>query len=663
MMLRRLLVATVAAVTTLGCVGTPAQTSSAPATTAAPAQATDLRVAALFGDHMVLQRGKPVPVWGWAEPGTEVTVTARDQSAVATADDDGRWTAELEPLTVGAPFTVTVSSGDATHTFDDVLAGEVWLCGGQSNMQWSVKQSNHAAAEIAAADHPKLRVVSIPRINEPAPLADVGPVSWRVCSPETAGGFTAVGYYFGRTLLENLDVPVGLIDSNWGGTPIEAWTSAAALGPHPDFTERVAPIEAFIADPDAVDRARQEKDAWEAGLRAAMSDPSEAWKATDLDDGDWGTLQVPGAWEDQGFLGVDGIVWYRRTVEIADAQAGQEGTLHFGRVDHNAKAYLNGERLPGKNGSRRAHTYNVPAGALHAGFNTLAVRVNDPTGPGGLMGKENATHLKLADGTTLPLAGEWKARPSDLTAALSVPEHLNFFAKNQNTGLYNAMIHPLAPYALRGAIWYQGEANASRAAQYRDLFPRMINDWRARWGEAFPFYWVQLTNYRAVADTPGPSDWADLREAQSMTLSLPHTGQAVIIDLGEAKDIHPKNKQDVGARLARIALAHDYGQDVAYSGPVYRSMRVEGDTARLSFDHADGLAARGGGPLQRFEIAGEDKKFVWAESTVDGADVLVRSADVPKPVAVRYAWADNPEGCNLVNAADLPASPFRTDAD
>ena len=475
MMLRRLLLATAAALTTVGCVGTPAQTTAAPATATAPATtaaaATTLRVAPLFGDHMVLQRDVPLPVWGWAEPGAEVTVTARDQTAAATADANGRWTTELAPLAVGDPLVVTVSSGDTTVRFTDVLVGEVWLCSGQSNMAWRVQGSDHAAAEVAAADHPQIRLITLARVNEPAPLTDLDGVAWQVCSPETIGPFSAVGYYFGRDLNERLDVPVGLINSNYGGTPVEAWTSAAALKLNPDFTERVETIEAFGADPHEVTEARDAIRAWQAGRAKALADTSDDWKAADLDDHDWDTLNVPGTWESQGYPGVDGIMWYRRTFDVPAAQAGEKATLSFGKVDDKARAYLDGTELTGKNRGRREHHFKVPAGALSAGPHTLAVRVSDTSGPGGLLGKPRATNLTFADGTTLPLAGEWKAHPSEMTAELSVPEHLNFFDRKQPTGLYNAMINPLVPFAMRGVIWYQGESNAGRAKQYRDLFP------------------------------------------------------------------------------------------------------------------------------------------------------------------------------------------------
>ena len=662
-MLRPLLVAATAALTTLGCVGTPAETTLAPPTSAKAAAETAFRVAPLFGDHMVLQRDVPLPVWGRAEPGARVTVTARDQTVAATADPDGRWTTELAPLTVGDPLVVTVSSGNSTVRFTDVLVGEVWLCSGQSNMAWRVQGSDHAAAEIAAADHPQIRLITLPRVNEPAPRTDLDGVAWQICSPETIGPFSAVGYYFGRDLNEKLDVPVGLINSNYGGTPIEAWTSAAALKLNPDFTARVETIEAFGSDPQAVAETREEISAWQAGRTQALADTSDDWKTPDLDDHDWGILNVPGDWESQGYPGLDGIMWYRRTFDVPKAQAGKKATLRFGKVDHKALAYLDGTELTGKNRTRREHRFEVPAGVLSAGPHALAVRVSDTSGPGGLLGKPGDTNLTFADGTALPLAGEWKAHPSEMTAELSVPEHLAFFDRKQPTGLYNTMINPLIPFAMRGVIWYQGESNVGRAKQYRDLFPRMINDWRSRWGNPLSFYWVQLANYKAVADEPGPSDWAELREAQNLTLSVPRTGQAVIIELGEANDIHPTNKQDVGSRLARIALANDYGQDLEYAGPTLASMQIEGNVARLSFDHAEGLAARDGGPLQRFEIAGKDKVFVWADAKIDGTDVLVHHSAVPHPVAVRYAWSDNPEGANLVNAADLPASPFRTDVD
>jgi len=484
--------------------------------------------------------------------------------------------------------------------------------------------------------------VRIPTVNHPAPLDDLPPMTWKVCSPDTADGFTAVGYYFGRKLHRQLGVPIGLIDSNWGGTGIETWTSAPALGAHPDFTKRVAAIEAFAADPAAITAAQQATDHWSTARNAAYNDKDDTWKDTTLDDTGWPTLTVPGAWEKQGLPDVDGTVWYRRTLDVPADRAGQPGTLELGKVEDRATAYLNGTALKGKNRRRRAHRFDVPAGALKAGPNQIALRVQDRDRTGGVVGSAGDSRITLAHGEPIPLAGEWKARPTAATAALAPPPHRSFFAKNQPTGLFNAMIHPLAPYALRGVIWYQGENNASRAKQYRDLFPRMINDWRAHWGEPLPFYWVQLANFRAAADVPGPSDWAELREAQSMTRAL--------------------HKQDVGKRLARIALAQDYGQDIAYSGPMYRAMTIQGDRARLTFDHAEGLTANDG-PLQRFEIAGADKVFVWANAKVDGDSVVVHSPAVKEPVAVRYAWSDNPEGCNLTNAAGLPASPFRTDVD
>ncbi len=628
----------------------------------ATATTQKLRVAGLFADHMVLQRDKPLPVWGWATPGAQVTVTARAQSVTATAGPKGKWSARLAPLAAGDPFTLTVRSGDETRTFDDVLAGEVWLCGGQSNMQWNVAGSANAQAEIAAADHPQIRVVRIPLANRPAPRADLPPMKWKVCSPENAGGFTAVGYYFGRMLHAELGVPVGLIDSNWGGTPIEAWTSATTLGSHPDFTKRVATIEAFAADPGAVAAGQQAIDTWNTARTAAFNDTDETWKDTGLDDTDWHALNLPGAWEQQGLPDVDGTVWYRRTFDVPANRAGQPGTLELGKVEDRATAYLNGTALAGNNPAHRSHRFDVPAGALKPGLNQIALRVQDRDRAGGVLGPARASRITLANGKPIPLAGEWKARPTDATAALTPPSESDFFAKNQPTGLYNAMIHPLTPYALRGVIWYQGESNAARAKQYRDLFPGLIHDWRARWDHELPFHWVQLANFRVPATEPGDSQWAELREAQSMTLALPNTGQAVTIDIGEANDIHPRNKQDVGARLARIALAKDYGQDIAYSGPVYRAMAVEGDRIRLTFEHAEGLTTSGG-PLQRFEIAGADKVFVWANAKVEGDTVVAHNPAVKTPVAVRYAWADNPEGCNLTNAAGLPASPFRTDAD
>ncbi|UCG50134.1 MAG: hypothetical protein JSU94_10160 [Phycisphaerales bacterium] len=482
----------------------------------------DVRLPAVIGDNMVLQGGGKAPIWGWAEPKELVTVRigAGAKARTVRAGEDGRWMLKIDVPDAGGPYEMTIR-GKNTITVRNILVGEVWVCSGQSNMQWPVQRAANSAQEIAAADYPKIRLFTVQRKVADSPQSDCTG-QWAECSSATAGGFSAVAYFFGRELHKELDVPVGLIHTSWGGTPAESWTRREVLEGEEDFAPILERHDEMIA------RYPEAKRQYERRL--------EQWK-----------------------------------------QAAK-------------KARAEGKKAPG--------------------------RPRTPSGPG---------------------------------------------SSRTPGGLYNAMIAPLIPYSIKGAIWYQGEANAGRAYQYRKLFGAMIRNWRQDWGQGdFAFLFVQLANYMAVAPEPGESAWAELREAQSMALGLANTGMAVIIDIGEANNIHPKNKQDVGRRLALWALAGSYGKDVVYSGPIYKSMEVRSGEVVLHFDHAGGGLVGRGGALKGFAVAGEDRKFVWADARIEGETVVVRSEKVGRPVAVRYAWANNPV-CNLYNREGLPASPFRTD--
>jgi sialate O-acetylesterase len=484
----------------------------------------DIRLPCVIGDNMVLQQGKKATIWGWAMPGEEVMVEISWNSMrwAVKADEEGKWMFKMNPPEPGGPYEMTLS-GKNVITVKNIMVGEVWVCSGQSNMQWTVQNSNNAKEEIAAANYPQVRLFYVTRKIAHEPQEDCEG-SWTQCSPETIPGFSAVAYYFGRELHKELDVPVGLIHTSWGGTPSEAWTRRGALE---DVPEAGPILERYD---EAVENYAQ--------IKQEYLQKVEAWK------------------------------------KVAE------------------KARAEGKGVP-----RRPR---IPYGP------------ENPHAP---------------------------------------------------AGLYNAMIAPLIPYSIQGAIWYQGESNASRAYQYRKIFPAMIRNWRRDWGQGdFTFLFVQLANFREVRDEPVESDWAELREAQLMALDLSNTGMAVTIDIGEADDIHPRNKQDVGKRLALWALSETYGKDIVYSGPIYESMVIEDDKVILSFDHVGGgLVAKGGGPLKGFAIAGADRKFVWADARIEGDKVVVSSDKVSNPVAVRYAWADNPV-CNLYNKEGLPASPFRTDS-
>ena len=494
-----------------------------------PAARADVKLPAIFGDHMVLERDVPLPVWGWADPDEKVTITLGDRSQTATADSAGKWSVKLDALKAGGQY-VLKAEGKNTIELSDVLVGEVWLGSGQSNMAMTVSGVLHKDAEIAAANHPKLRMFTVDRKTAEEPQKDCKG-QWQVSGPKTVGSFSAAAYFFGRELQKQLKVPVGMINSSWGGTPIQGWTSVKAHQADPQLAPMLEGLKRSIAayDPEAT------KQRYETQLAQ-----------------------------------------WQKTVKAAKTKTERE--------------QLN----------RR--------------------RPRPPQDP------------RLAPGSP--------------------------------GRLFNGMIAPLAPYAIRGAIWYQGESNAGGWKLYGLQLRTMITEWRALWNEGdFPFLFVQLPNFMAPQQKPVESvGWAHIREQFFETLSLPNTGMAVTIDVGEAKNIHPQNKQEVGRRLAQWALAKTYGKNVVASGPLYKSMRTDGDKIVVEFDYVDGgLAARGGDTLKGFAVAGADKKFVWAEAKIVGNTVVVSNSEVSAPAAVRYAWANNPPDCNLVNKAGLPASPFRTD--
>jgi sialate O-acetylesterase len=642
--------------------------------TFAPAARADVRVPSVIGDNMVLQQGRKVRVWGWAEPGERVTVSFRGEKASADADARGRWEVFTGPHEAGGPFELTVA-GRNTLAFRNVLVGEVWVCSGQSNMEWSLANARDGAKEAAAADYPFIHLFTVLKKTAAEPLDNVEG-RWVVTTPKEAAQFSAVGYFFGRELHRRLGVPVGLIHTSWGGTPAEAWTSRGALAADPLLKPILDRYDKQLAD---LPRLRREyeraRDEW--AKQYVMADPgnkgeTQGFAKPGLDASGWKRMNLPQLWETAG-LDVDGVVWFRREVEVPAGWAGKDLTLKLGAIDDADTTYFNGERV-GSTGADTLNSwvvqrvYRVPGRLVRAGRNTVAVRVFDRVGDGGFGGGQMT--LAPADSKTekgVALDGEWfykeeatvPSRDIDWTKQPQAPGSAN---QNNPTVLYNAMLAPLVPYTIRGAIWYQGESNAGRAHQYRTLFPAMIRDWRAAWGIGdFPFYFVQLANWRARPQDSTDSEWAELREAQTMTLAAaPNTGMAVAIDIGDPDDIHPRNKLDVGLRLARWALADTYGLKLEKSGPLYDSFKVEGDKVRVSFRHAGGLKTRDGAAPAGFYVAGADRKFVPAEARVEKGEVVVWSKEVPAPVAVRYAWADNPTA-NLYNSDGLPASPFRTD--
>lgn len=621
----------------------------------------------LFSDHAVLQRGVEVPVWGWAAPGTRVTLTFAGQTRTAVAQPDGTWRARLRPMrasSTGATLEVTTETGE-TGRVQDLLVGDVWLCSGQSNMEMGMLACE-AHDDIASANLPLIRLLTVPHQVEkqPVPLA---PIQWAVCAPESLkqgvyGGFSAAAYYFGRKLHRELQIPIGLIHSSWGGTIAEAWTSFEALEKMASMRER---LDAFAASRAQAENPADFAQVFERWAQQKDPGTAQGWSRADTDTTQWKRAAMPQHFENAGVPDFDGTVWLRREFEVPAEWAGKPATLSLGAIDDIDTTWINGKWVGQMNSYNERRVYKVGADVLRAGKNVLVIRVLDTAGSGGLSGPADQLFVRPADaqGSGLSLAGEWQLRDSaplkDLGAPPQPPDPNN---PNVTTVLYNGMIAPLLPFAIKGAIWYQGESNAGRAEQYRELLPTLIRDWRTRFGVGeFPFYIVQLASFMPTHPEPRENEWAELREAQALTADrVANCGLAVAIDIGEANDIHPKNKRDVGERLALAALAKTYGKKVEYSGPWYRKLKVEGSRIRLSFDHVGGGLTAKGDALKGFAIAGEDRKFVWADAAIDGQTVVVSAPSVPRPVAVRYGWDINPV-CNLYNQAGLPAVPFRTD--
>lgn len=519
--------------------------------------------------------------------------------------------------------------------------------------------------EIREANYPSIRLLHIERETSFQPLENIRQTrdGWQVCSPATIPEFSATAYFFGRNLSRELNIPIGLISSSWGGTVAEAWTSGESLIWMPEFKDRV--VEISKQSDEEIRRQYEIKTKeWNQLITDAdkgYKKGEAVWAGNYFNDQSWKRMSLPNIWENVGMDNFDGIVWFRKEVIIPESWKGKSLNLSLGSIDDDDITFFNGEQIGASEGYNIKRIYAVPAKWNTNNKAVITVRVTDTNGAGGFSSKPEEIYLSLQENpaSTISLAGDWKYEsvvnfndfPSRPVSSLGHP--------NRPTVLYNAMIHPLIPYAIQGVIWYQGESNVGNAPQYRELFPLMIRDWRKQWNKDFPFYFVQLANFLSVNPEPTDSDWAELREAQLQTLHLGGTGIAVTIDIGEASDIHPKNKQEVGRRLALNALAQTYGKDIPFSGPIYKGYRIEGNQIRINFDHAEGLKILHGSSLKGFAIAGPDHVFHWADAEIIKNEVIVSSPKVPFPVAVRYAWADNPE-CNLYNGADLPASPFRT---
>ncbi len=648
-------------VTACGCVvAVLALASTADAQDSASGRGS-LRLPKLFSHGMVVQRDTPLPVWGWAAPGAAVDVRFANHTVKGTTNAAGTWEVTVPAQSAGGPYELMVESNGARIQVRDILAGDVWVASGQSNIEWPVSSANDASKEIAAANDPAIRHFKVPNSWAETPADDVVGGSWAPATPQHAGEFSAVGYFFARALRSAVDVPIGLLNASWGGSNIETWLSREAQG------------LSDSAWAEIVRRERERLNGFRDSLVARLGtlptvdsglvEGHAVWAEPSYDDASWAEISVPSLWESAGYPGMDGVAWYRLSFTLSPEQATRYARLSLGPIDDNDITWLNGVEIGRTNGYATRRMYVIPASTLRAGRNVLAVRVTDGGGGGGIYGQSPQVFLDLR-GVKRPLSGTWKFKVGEASLR---PDGQR--VNKMPTVLYNHMIHPLQRFPIKGVLWYQGESNANdveQAAAYRGLFTRLITSWRRDWvgGKAFPFVWVQLPNFNDPDSVPPTrSAWATQRESMAAALALPNTGQAITIDIGDANDIHPRNKQDVGARLALVARKVAYRQPVAASGPTYRRHTVREGRAWVEFANvASGLVSRdASGRVGGFAIAGADRNLVWAEARIDGDRVVVWSDRVPSPVAIRYAWADNPSTANLYNREGLPAAPFRTD--
>ncbi|WP_194768462.1 sialate O-acetylesterase [Tamlana sp. I1] len=617
----------------------------------------DVQLPLLFSNDMVLQRNKRIPVWGWADAGEQIEISFNNQTLKTRADKNGDWKVNLKPEIAGGPYELIVR-GKNTILISNVLVGEVWICSGQSNMEFTVAQAMNFEEEIKDSNYPMIRQFYVENDMGSTPKSKLKGGNWSVCNQNTVGNFTAVGFYFAKKIYGELDIPIGIISSSWGGTCVETWTSRNAFEGSNEFKAMVSKIPKIDLDSLAKTQRSVIKNKIEKIQGSKINTAQEhTFKKLNFNDKNWPEMNVPDQWEHQQLNNLDGTVWMRKTIVISKADANKEALLELAKIDDQDVTYINGVEVGTTNKYDAKRSYKVPVNLLKEGENCIAIRIVDYAGGGGIWGDQADLKLTTPSGS-IPLAGAWKFNVVEVKSEVSPNSYPSL--------LYNTMINPLIPYAIQGVLWYQGEANVDRAEQYKKAFPLMIKDWRTQWHQGdFPFYFVQLSSFDEFGGNSNKgSKWAELREAQSFTLqTVANTGMAVTIDVGNAKDIHPTNKQDVGLRLSAIALNNFYEKEQICSGPIFKSIEVKGAKVIITFDNlGSGLkSTNADGFVNGFEIAGANKVFHKAKASIIENKVVLYSENVAHPIAVHYGWADDAGACNLYNIDGFPASPFRTD--
>jgi len=623
---------------------------------------TQIRLPYLICDSMVLQRETELKIWGWASPGEKVSVSFNGKSTRIITGANGKWLAKLPAMKAGGPFKMELK-GKNTIVLKDILIGDVWLCAGQSNMVHQMKLHNITyASDIANANYPQIRQYWVPTATSlTGPSQNLPRSYWKSVDPKDINDFSAVAYFFAKQIFTKYGIPIGIINSSVGGTSIESWTSEDGLMDIDGLSEVIARNKdtAYVKGVNRRAFSTQTKKTVSAdkGLIGSIKwyDPKYLPKG-------WRNINIPGYWEDQGIRDLDGVVWYRREFDVPATMVGIPALIHMGRIVDADRFYINGQQVGSTGYQYPQRRYSLNPGVLKLGKNIFVIRVENSSGKGGFV-PDKPYYIETSN-QSIDLKGDWQYKVGEVYIPAVKMGSYGISEQAQPTALYNAMIAPLTNYGLRGVLWYQGESNVGNARAYKKLLPSIISDWRVKFARPdLPFYYVQLPNHGDMRYQPAESGLALVREAALQTLKVPFTGMAVTIDLGEWNDIHPDNKKDVGERLALIARHFTYGErELVYSGPIFQSSEIEGSKIILSFDNVgNGLMTNDGESLSQFEIAAEDKKFVWANAKIKGDRVVVWSDQIASPKYVRYAWADNPVNPNLYNLENLPASPFRTD--
>lgn len=623
-----------------------------------------IRLPKLISDNMVLQRDQPVKIWGWASPKEKITLIFNKKTYKTITTGNGKWEILLPPRSAGTGYEI-ILKGKNEISIKNIAFGDVWLCSGQSNMVINMERvKERFPDDIASADYPDIRNFFVQTLTDlNAPKQDFPKGEWKVANSKDVLTFGAVTYFFAHDLYEKYKVPIGIINSSAGGTPIEAWISE-------DGYKNFADIRKVITQNKDTSYVRS----FNRNLSAVLGQSevtdlgiTEHWESPDYQQKGWRNFNVPGYWEDQGLKDLNGVVWFRREFDVPQNWLEKPVKLFLGRIVDADEIYVNGKKIGNITYQYPPRRYEIPAGLLKTGKNTFVIRVTNSVGKGGFV--PDKPYFMTVNGEEMDLKGTWQYKVGEVYQRYNpeVRDGDKLVHQNQPTALYNAMIAPALSMKIKGFLWYQGETNTSNPEPYNTLLPALINDWRTLWNNAnLPFLAVQLPNFQDINYTPAESNIAILREAQNKALTLPNTSLTVTIDLGEWNDIHPLNKKDIGKRLALSAQNLAYNEkNVVHSGPVLKSQSIENGKIVLTFDDvAEGITSKDGEDLRWFSIADYDKKFVWAKTRIVAKDKLeLWNESVKTPKYVRYAWQDNPEGVNFYNSANLPASPFRTDVE